>query len=91
MMLFGCASSSVQPPVEAKSSILYVRHMATKNDILYTYRITGDGPTGFELAEADAEKLCRSKWGLGAVQKTQPSCGVYNSSPMTCAVAFQCM
>lgn len=90
-LLIGCVSSPGQESMGSKQEPAYVRHMATKNDILYTYRITGDGPTGFELAEADANKICRSKWGLAAVQKTQQTCGVYNTSAMHCSVAFQCM
>lgn len=88
--LVGCASSPEQQPMAMKSEPIYVRHLTTKNDLLYTYKIHGDGPTGFELAEADANKVCRSKWGLSAAQKTQPTCGVYNTSQMNCAVTFKC-
>jgi hypothetical protein len=90
LALLGCASSPEQQPIATKSEPVYVRHLVSKTDILYTYRVHGDGATGFDLAEADAEKVCRSKWGMGVSQKTQPSCGVYNTSSMQCAVTFRC-
>lgn len=90
LLLAGCASSPDLKPIASKTEPVYVRHLTSKDDLLYTYRIHGDGATGYELAEADANKVCKSKWNLGARQKTQPSCGVYNSSQMQCAVTFQC-
>ena len=91
IVLMGCASSPEQEPMLTRSEPVYVRHLTTKNDLLYTYRIHGDGATGYEQAEADANKTCRSKWNLGVAHKTQPSCGVYNTSSMHCSVTFQCM
>lgn len=90
LLLAGCAFSLDQKPIASKSGPVYVRHLTSKDDLLYTYRIHGDGATGYELAEADANKVCQSKWNLGAIQKTQPSCGVYNASQMQCAVTFRC-
>lgn len=90
LLFMGCASSTDPKPIAVKPEPLYVRHLATKSDLLYTYRIHGDGATGYELAEADAAKYCRSKFGLDVGQKTQPSCGVYNTSQMHCAVTFTC-
>ena len=90
LLLIGCASSQENKPMATNPEPVYVRHLATKSDILYTYRIHGDGATGYELAEADAAKYCRSKFGLDVGQKTQPSCGVYNTSQMHCAVTFTC-
>lgn len=90
MALVACASSPDPKPIAAKSEPVYVRHLATKADILYTYRLHGDGATGYEMAEADAAKYCRSKFGLEVTQKNQPSCGVYNNSQMQCAVTFTC-
>ena len=89
--ILGCASNQETKPISIDAKPTYVRHLVSQNDLLYTYTVTGDGPTGYALAEADAEKTCRSKWNKGAVQKTQPSCGVYNSSKMNCAVTFRCM
>lgn len=90
MALVSCASSPEPKPIATKSEPIYVLHLATKSNLLYTFRIHGDGATGYELAEADANKICRSKWGMGAAPKTQPSCGVYNASSMQCAVTFKC-
>lgn len=90
LALVGCASSPEPKPIATKSEPPFVRVMATKTDIVYNYKIRGDGPTGFDLAEQDAERLCRSKWGLPAAQKTQVSCASYNNSATVCAVAFEC-
>ena len=90
MALVGCASSLDPKPIAAKPEPVFVRHLATKTDILYTYRLHGDGATGYDMAEADAAKYCRLKFGLEVAQKTQPSCGVYNTSQMHCAVTFTC-
>lgn len=90
LALMGCASSPEQKPMAPKAEPAFVRVMATKTDIVYNYKIRGDGPTGFELAELDAERFCRSKWGLTAAQKTQVSCASYNSSATMCAVTFRC-
>lgn len=90
LILVGCASNQETKPIATKSEPVYVRHLTSKNDLLYTYRVHGDGATGYELAEADANKVCQSKFGLQAVAKTQPNCGVYNTSQMHCAVTFTC-
>lgn len=90
LALIGCSNAPEIKPVASKPEPAYVRHLATKNDLLYTYKIPGETVNGFELAEADAEKLCRSKWNLGVIQKTQPTCAVYNTSSMQCAVTFAC-
>lgn len=90
LALVGCASNQETKPIATKSEPVYVRHLTSKNDLLYTYRVHGDGATGYELAEADAEKVCRSKWNLGAVESVRPNCGTYNASQMQCAVTFRC-
>lgn len=90
VVLIGCANSPEPKPMATKSEPPFVRVMTTKSDLVYNYKVHGDGPTGFELAEADAEKTCRIKWNLVAAQKTQVSCATYNSSAMVCAVAFEC-
>lgn len=90
LTLMGCASSPEEKQLPSKLDSPFVRIITTKTDLLYNYKLRGDGATGFELAEADAEKICRSKWGLRAVQKTQASCGSYDNSATICAVAFMC-
>lgn len=90
LVLMGCASGPDQKPMATKVEPPFVRVMATKTDIVYSYKIRGDGPTGFDLAELDAKRLCRSKWGLAAYQKTQVSCASYNNSATMCAVTFHC-
>lgn len=93
LILMGCASSAEQKPIATKSTPLdgpYVRVIATKSDIVYNYKLRGDSPTGYELAEADANKFCKARWGEQAVPKTQVSCATHNSSATICAVTFQC-
>lgn len=90
LALVGCASNTETKPLATKQEPPYVRHMTSKTNLLYTYTLRGDGATGYELAEADAEKVCRSKWNLGAIESVRPSCGTYNAGQIACAVTFRC-
>lgn len=85
----GCASSPEQKPVTPKPEKL-VRHLTDKNSLLYTYPLNGERISGYEQAEADAERVCQTKWGLHAVERAQPSCGSYDGKYPGCAVTFRC-
>lgn len=88
--LIGCASSTEQKPVGTKPNPDFTRHITSKTHLLYTYKLQTERGTGYELAEADAEQVCQSKWGLHAWLRDQPNCGTYNDVPMGCAITFQC-
>ena len=88
--LIGCASNPEQKPNGTKQEPAYVRHITSKTHLLYTYKLQTERGTGYELAEADAEKVCQSKWRLHAVVRDQPNCGTYNNTAPGCAITFQC-
>lgn len=88
--LIGCSSLPEPKPKASPLDAPYVRVITSKSDILYNYKLRGDSPTGYELAEADANKICKSRWGLQAVPKTQVTCGSHNDSATICAAAFKC-
>lgn len=90
LVLLGCASGSEPIPVATKPEPDFTRHITSKTHLLYTYKLQTERGTGYELAEADAEQVCQSKWGLHAWQRDQPNCGSYNTSAIGCAITFQC-
>jgi hypothetical protein len=85
LLLVGCTAT----PQKTVAFEPVTRHIASKNDLLYTYRVGVDYPNGFEKAFNNANQWC-GQHGMVAVERLQAQCGVYEGQPTLCTVAFKC-
>lgn len=90
LALIGCSTAQEIKPVATKPSPPFVRHITSKTHLLYTYRLRTERATGYELAEADATQVCKTKWGLQAYESIQPNCVTNDNNEVMCAVTFAC-
>lgn len=89
LLLIGCASNQEPKTIATTAYAPMTRHITSKNDLLYTYRIGLNYSNGYEKAMDNAAEWC-AKHKLGVIERLQPQCGVYKDQPTLCTVAFKC-
>lgn len=85
LLLVGCTSAPQKQAVFDPVT----RHTASKNDLLFTYRVGLDYPNGYSKAHTLADQWC-SKYSMTAIERLEPQCGSYDDQPTLCSVAFKC-
>lgn len=85
LLLVGCTSAPQKQAVFDPVT----RHTASKNDLLFTYRVGVDYPNGYDKAFSNANQWCGQQ-GMVAVEKLQAQCGTHEEQPTLCTVAFKC-
>lgn len=86
--------ASTAAAAQTKDNPYYTRHIASKNDILYTYNIGLDYHGAFDKVLEDATGFCATKYGMGTVERVPAQCFTREakdgSSKTGCTVAFKC-